>query len=104
MLYVWFDMLINYLNGVGYGESEDRIIHVIVKDVLKFHALYWPAMLSSAGLRHPYGLHVHGFLSVDGRRSANPGERIRSNSDHLAVRPRRFALLTASTRITDRGQ
>jgi len=77
-LYVWFDALTNYLNGIGYGEDSDsftsywqdadRIIHVIGKDVLKFHALYWPAMLSSAGLRHPTDLHVHGFLTVDGQK------------------------------------
>jgi methionyl-tRNA synthetase len=77
-LYVWFDALTNYLNGIGYAkgadtftsfwQDADRIIHVIGKDVLKFHALYWPAMLSSAGLRHPTDLHVHGFLTVDGQK------------------------------------
>jgi methionyl-tRNA synthetase len=77
-LYVWFDALTNYLNGVGYAdetekfahywETADRIIPVCGKDVLKFHALYWPAMLASAGLRLPTDLHVHGFLTVDGRK------------------------------------
>ena len=77
-LYVWFDALTNYLNGVGYGDdpdtfarywqNADRIIHVIGKDVLKFHALYWPAMLSSVGLRLPTDLHVHGFLTVNGQK------------------------------------
>ena len=77
-VYVWFDALTNYLNGIGYPDDSDlfakfwqnadRIIHVIGKDVLKFHALYWPAMLSSAGLRLPTDLHVHGFLTVNGQK------------------------------------
>jgi methionyl-tRNA synthetase len=77
-LYVWFDALTNYLNAIGFEndpgqfkafwENADRIIHVIGKDVLKFHALYWPGMLTSAGLRLPTDLHVHGFLTVDGQK------------------------------------
>lgn len=77
-LYVWFDALTNYLNGVGYADDvdqfarywteADRIVHVIGKDVLKFHAAYWPGMLAAAGLRLPTDLHVHGFLTVDGRK------------------------------------
>ncbi len=77
-LYVWFDALTNYLDGAGYGQNSDqfdrfwsqadRIIHAIVKAVLKFHALYWPGMLSAAGLRLPTDLHLHGFLTVDGQK------------------------------------
>lgn len=77
-VYVWFDALTNYLNGIGYADDPptfqkywsdaDRIIHVIGKDVLKFHALYWPGMLAAAGLRPPTDLHVHGFLTVDGQK------------------------------------
>ncbi|MBS12227.1 MAG: hypothetical protein CME19_11575 [Gemmatimonadetes bacterium] len=51
-----------------YWERTDRIIHVIGKDVLKFHAFYWPGLLSSAGLRLPTELNGHGFLTVDGQK------------------------------------
>ena len=78
VLYVWFDALTNYLTGVGYGsESQDfdrywrdgsRKLHVIGKDILKFHAVYWPAMLLSAGLPLPDTVLVHGFLTVEGQR------------------------------------
>ena len=77
-IYVWFDALSNYVNGLGYADDDEtfqrfwhgdgQIIHVIGKDVLKFHAVYWPALLRSAGLRTPTHLHVHGFLTVDGQK------------------------------------
>ena len=76
--YVWFDALTNYLNGVGYAndkttfahhwESADRIIHVIGKHVLKFHVLYWSAILASTGVRQATELRVQGFLAVNGQK------------------------------------
>jgi len=77
-VYVWFDALANYLTGLGYGgdeggvqrywlESQDRV-HVIGKDILRFHAVYWPAFLASAGLPLPTNIAVHGFLTVDGEK------------------------------------
>ena len=78
VLYVWFDALTNYLTGLGYGSDPDTYgrywcenphrVHVIGKDVLRFHAVYWPTMLLSAGLPLPTTLLVHGFLTVDGRK------------------------------------
>jgi methionyl-tRNA synthetase len=78
ILYVWFDALTNYLTGLGYGadgsnlnrywQTNSRKVHVLGKDILKFHALYWPAMLLSAGLPPPDVLHVHGFLTTDGEK------------------------------------
>ncbi len=78
VMYVWFDALTNYLSGPGYGSNAasferfwkncpDRI-HVIGKDILKFHAIYWPALLLSAGLPLPGTLFVHGHLTVEGRK------------------------------------
>jgi len=76
-IYVWIDALINYLTGLGYGEDESwrqwwnpgvRKIHLIGKNVWKFHAIYWPALLLSAGLPLPDEIWIHGFLTVDGRK------------------------------------
>ena len=77
IVYVWFDALIGYLSALGFPERErfdrywtraDRRLHVIGKDILRFHALYWPAILLSIGEALPSALLVHGFLSVDGQK------------------------------------
>ena len=77
-MYVWFDALANYVTGIGYGSapadferywlSADERIHVIGKDILRFHAIQWPATLLSAGLPLPTAVCVHGFLTVDGEK------------------------------------
>ncbi len=69
--YVWFDALINYLTGLGYPDGEDFddywsvAEHVIAKDILKPHAIYWPTMILSMGLPLYQKLHVHGYWNVD---------------------------------------
>ncbi|MEX1063932.1 MAG: methionine--tRNA ligase [Candidatus Paceibacterota bacterium] len=73
-IYVWADALTNYLSGIGYGRNEDwrkfwpADAQVMAKDILRFHAIIWPAMLLSAGLDLPKALFVHGFLTVDGQK------------------------------------
>lgn len=73
VIYVWGDALTNYLTGVGFGREEAQFakfwpadIHFIGKDILKFHAIYWPAMLLSAGLLLPKTIFVHGFITSGG--------------------------------------
>ncbi|WP_345751078.1 methionine--tRNA ligase [Microbacterium rhizophilus] len=74
VLYVWIDALLNYATGVGYGadqESFDRRwpgYHVVGKDILRFHAVIWPAMLMAAGLDVPKGVFAHGWLLVGGEK------------------------------------
>ena len=78
VVYVWFDALINYLSGLvptapaacdfAAWEQADRIDHVIGKGILRFHAIYWPAILLSAGLRPPSHILVHGYLTVEGQK------------------------------------
>ena len=77
VVYVWIDALINYLTGLGFGAGEawranwnERVgkIHVIGKNVWKFHAVYWPALLLSAVLPLPDEIVVHGFLTEEGRK------------------------------------
>ena len=69
--YVWFDALINYLTGIGYPDGADFAMywdaaeHVIAKDILKPHAIYWPTMLRALGLEPFQRLHVHGYWNVD---------------------------------------
>ena len=78
VMYVWFDALTNYITALGYGadsevyrrywvESRQRI-HVIGKGILRFHAVYWPAMLLSAGEPLPTTIFVHGYLTTGGQK------------------------------------
>jgi len=73
--YVWFDALINYVSAAGYADDPERFerqwpawAHVVGKDIVRFHAVYWPAMLMSAGLPLPRQVAVHGFLLVGGEK------------------------------------
>ena len=75
VIYVWFDALINYLTGVGYGTDEAHFrkfwpadLHVIGKDITRFHCIYWPAMLLAAGIPLPKQVFAHGFLNYRGQR------------------------------------
>lgn len=72
-VYVWFDALINYLTVAGYAEGGAKFqkfwpadLHLIGKDIIKFHCAIWPAMLLSAGLPLPKKVFAHGFFTVDG--------------------------------------
>jgi methionyl-tRNA synthetase len=77
IIYVWFDALANYLSVLGYP-SEERFQrfwldaaerwHVIGKDIVRFHALYWPGILLSAGVPLPTSLRVHGFVTAHGKK------------------------------------
>ena len=71
--YVWFDALTNYITAVGYGSDPERFAewwpvdyHLIGKDIIRQHCVYWPAMLMSAGIELPRGWAVGGWLLVDG--------------------------------------
>jgi len=75
VIYVWFDALTNYLTAVGFPDDTAMFerywpadAHVIGKDITRFHCLYWPAMLMSAGLPLPRQVAVHGFITLEGER------------------------------------
>lgn len=78
VVYVWWDALGNYVTSLGYGTADEafdrwwagsrRRQHLAGKGVLRFHAVYWPAMLLSAGLPLPTDILVHDYLTVDGRK------------------------------------
>ena len=75
VFYVWYDALINYVTAIGYGSDPERfarwwpaVHHIIGKDILRFHCVYWPAMLLSAGIEPPPHIFVHGFLLISGEK------------------------------------
>jgi methionyl-tRNA synthetase len=80
-VYVWFDALINYVTGVGFGTDEAKFkkwwpadVHVIGKDISRFHCIFWPAMLLAADVPLPKRVFVHGFLeNTAGRLSKSSG-------------------------------
>jgi methionyl-tRNA synthetase len=74
VLYVWVDALLNYVTAIGYGEDDAEFArrwpaqHIVGKDILRFHAVIWPAMLLAAGLPVPAGVFGHGWLLVGGEK------------------------------------
>jgi methionyl-tRNA synthetase len=76
VIYVWCDALVNYISALGFGRPDDKLfkkfwpadIHVVGKDILRFHAAIWPAMLMSAGLELPITIFVHGLIMSGGRK------------------------------------
>lgn len=74
VIYVWVDALLNYATAVGYGSDPEEFArrwpayHVVGKDILRFHAVIWPAMLMAAGVDVPRGVFAHGWLLVGGEK------------------------------------
>ncbi|MBI2485478.1 MAG: methionine--tRNA ligase [Deltaproteobacteria bacterium] len=75
VIYVWFDALANYLTAAGFPNDMERFnevwpadIHLVGKDILRFHAVYWPAFLMSAGLPLPRKVFAHGWWTVEGEK------------------------------------
>ena len=75
VVYVWFDALTNYMAAVGYGTDEEQFatwwpadLHVVGKDITRFHAVVWPAMLMSAGIELPRMVYGHGWVNWQGQR------------------------------------
>ena len=84
VVYVWWDALANYVTALGYGSDDssdyrrwwveaDERIHVIGKGILRFHAVYWPALLLSAGEPLPTTIYVHPYLTAGGRKLSKSG-------------------------------
>ena len=76
VMYVWFDALLNYYTALSYAREDEDLtarfwpcdLHVMAKDILKFHSVFWPAMLMAADLPLPKGLYVHGYLLMDDKK------------------------------------
>ncbi|HEX4890739.1 MAG TPA: methionine--tRNA ligase, partial [Alphaproteobacteria bacterium] len=74
VMYVWLDALTNYISAIGYPEGENfhkfwpADVHIIGKDIVRFHAIYWPAFLMSGGVPLPKRVFGHGFLQSQGEK------------------------------------
>ena len=76
VVYVWLDALLNYVTALGYGSDDESLmkkywpadLHIVGKDILKFHAIYWPAFLMSLGLELPKNIAAHGWWTRDGEK------------------------------------
>jgi methionyl-tRNA synthetase len=107
VIYVWFDALINYLTAAGYPDDLERFghqwpasVHIIGKDILRFHAVYWPTFLMAAGLPLPHQVFSHGWWTINGAKmSKSVGNVVDpyAVTDTYGVDPFRYFLLREST-------
>lgn len=103
-VYVWVEALQNYISAIGYGCDNKKFnkwwpadVHLMAKDIIKFHAIYWPAMLLAAGEKLPGLIYAHGFFSLDGQKmSKSLGNVIHPNEmiKEFGVDATRYLLLT----------
>src|SRR3984957_2578134 len=104
VMYVWVDALTNYLTGVGYPDTESDLfqrywpadLHMIGKDIIRFHTVYWPAFLMSAGIELPRRVFAHGFLLNRGEKmSKSVGNIVDPNTlvDRFGLDQVRYFLL-----------
>jgi len=102
VMYVWVDALTNYITGIGYPDTSDPKwnfwpgIHIIGKDIIRFHAVYWPAFLMSAGLELPRRVFAHGFLLNKGEKMSKSVGNVVDPFDlvsHFGVDPVRHFFL-----------
>jgi len=103
--YVWVDALSNYITALGYGQADDSNykkfwpadLHVIGKDILKFHCVYWPAMLIAADIEVPKNIFITGYFTIDGQKmSKTIGNIIDPNElvGQFGSDPTRYLLLS----------
>ncbi|MDI3298454.1 MAG: methionine--tRNA ligase [Bacillota bacterium] len=90
VIYVWFDALISYVSGIGYGSDPERFrrywpadVHLVGKDISRFHAIIWPAMLMASGLELPRKIFVHGFLNYRGSKLSKSSGNVIAPADLL---------------------
>ncbi|MFA6472920.1 MAG: methionine--tRNA ligase, partial [Candidatus Latescibacterota bacterium] len=104
VVYVWFDALINYLSALGFGGSDETLVqkywpadlHVVGKDITRFHCVIWPAMLMSAGIPLPVSVYGHGFIYHRGEKMSKSLGNVLSPldvADRFGADPLRYFLL-----------
>ncbi len=105
VIYVWIDALLNYATAVGYGSDQEKFegtfpanVHLIGKDILRFHAVIWPAMLMANGLPLPHKIATNGWLMVGGEKMSKSnltGISPHQLTDHFGVDAFRWYFLRA---------
>ncbi len=93
VMYVWLDALANYITAIGYPDEETEEFekywpanyHVIGKDIIRFHAIYWPAFLMSANLPLPQTIFAHGFINVAGEKMSKSIGNVLSPDDLIST-------------------
>ncbi|MFF2522571.1 methionine--tRNA ligase [Streptomyces liangshanensis] len=105
VIYVWIDALLNYATAVGYGADQDRFdstfpadVHLVGKDILRFHAIIWPAMLMAQGLPVPGKVAANGWLMVGGEKMSKSnltGIKPQDLTSHFGVDAYRWYFLRA---------
>jgi len=103
VIYVWFDALANYITALGYGQKDSSkyekywpALHMIGKEIVRFHCVYWPAFLMAAGLPLPKGIVAHGWLLFEeSKMSKSRGNIVRAETivDVLGIDALRYFLL-----------
>jgi methionyl-tRNA synthetase len=103
VIYVWFDALLNYMTAVGYGTDDALFakewpadLHLVGKDIIKFHCALWPAMLLSAGIALPKQVYAHGYFTINGEKmSKSLGNAIdpKDLAAKVGIDPIRYYLL-----------
>ncbi|OQY24431.1 MAG: methionine--tRNA ligase [Desulfobacteraceae bacterium 4572_35.2] len=104
VLYVWFDALNNYITALGYPDDKEgkfaefwpASVHVIGKDILRFHTVYWPTFLMAAGLPLPEKVFAHGWWTVEGKKMSKSMQNVVEPNmlvDKYGVDPIRYFLL-----------
>ena len=113
VFYVWYDALVNYLTAIGFGEDEGRfstwwpaVHHLIGKEIIRFHCVWWPAMCMAAGIDPPAQVFVHGWLLVGGSRLSKT--RIRealgqAEAADSAEKPLKLTEITPAALVDDFG-
>lgn len=122
--YVWVDALSNYITALGYGSDDDgrfknfwqdpdaKVVHYLGQDILKFHAVYWPAILLALNIFRPLELRIHGYFTINGQKMSKslgntiaprqlidrygpPSSRFRRDYGEAGVDATRWLLVTA---------
>jgi methionyl-tRNA synthetase len=108
VIYVWVDALINYLSALTYARPDEDLVdrywpavhHLLAKDILKFHAVIWPALLLSAGHSLPTGEFIHGYLLMGGEKMSKTRGNVLDPfavMDQYGIDPLRFYLMREVT-------
>ncbi len=91
VMYVWIDALTNYLTAVGYADETEEFqkfwpadLHMVGKDILRFHAVYWPAFLMAAGVAPPKRVFAHGWWTIEGEKMSKSLGNVISPDDLIA--------------------